>query len=209
MKKKQVEKPPNVEEENMKETTHSKSGVLKSTKKPTKKPTDSPIKKPIQDSVIESVEPKNVDSSNPISSQKGLMKIRRPQFNNKGVLFCEVSIPVSLASKKRQALDMAHKLQKNKCKIPVLLDNVKVKTDQDSDSERSYIRIEDSFTGSPQMDSPIKSNFEVTRNPDVNVNLSNIDKNIISSDHQPTSIREKTLVLLYWVSHTESNTKEV
>lgn len=69
--------------------------------------------------------------------------VQKPQFNRKCVLYCEVSILVSPASKKRQALEMAHKLRKKKHKIPVPLDNVTVETDHNCDSERSEICVED------------------------------------------------------------------
>lgn len=46
-------------------------------------------------------------------------------------------------------------------KVPV--ENVTIETEHDSNSERSDIRIEDAYIGSPRRDSPIKSNFEEIR----------------------------------------------
>lgn len=198
-----------MEKEVTKETIQSKSGVLKRTKKPTKKPTDSPIQQHIQDPTFESFEPQNVDSSNPASFQKGIKKIWKPQFNRKGLLFRVVYVPISHASKKRQATDMAQKLNKNKRKHQDPLDNVIVKTDHDSDSGRSDGRIEDFVLGSPRRDSPLKLNFEATGDPDFNVNITNTDTRINSNDESLTSILEKTLVVPPRVSHTESNMEEV
>ncbi|CAI9290976.1 unnamed protein product [Lactuca saligna] len=121
-----------VKEEVMNEIIPSKSGIHKRTKKPVKNPIDSPIKQPLQEPKIESVELMHVDSSNTISSQKGIKKIRKPQFHRKGVLFREVSFLVSPASKKHQELDMDHKLQKKKCKNLVPINNVTVKTSHGS-----------------------------------------------------------------------------
>ncbi|CAH1416916.1 unnamed protein product [Lactuca virosa] len=112
------------------------------------------MKQPVQEPESESTKQTNVDSSNNLSSQKGIKKIRKPQFNRKGLLFHEVYVLVSPASHKRQALDMAQKLQKKKRKSAVQFEIFTVETDHDGDSERSDIRIEDSVIGSPQRDSP-------------------------------------------------------
>ncbi|CAI9264911.1 unnamed protein product [Lactuca saligna] len=77
-KKKQVEKPPTVKKDVMKETNPSILEILKRTKKPAKKPIDSPVKKLVQEPTIISTEQTHVDSSNVLSSQKGGKKIRKP-----------------------------------------------------------------------------------------------------------------------------------
>lgn len=104
---------------------------------------------------------------------------------------------------------MAQKLQKNKRKHQDPIDIVTVETDHDNDSGRSDIRIEDYVLGSPRMDSPIKSNFEVIWDPNVNVNVYNTDTNINPNDQPPTHIHEKTLAIPPGVSRTESNMEEV
>lgn len=64
-------------------------------------------------------------------------------------MFREVSVPVSPTSKKCQALDMAQKLKQEKRKHQDPLDQVNVETDNESNSGRSAIHIEDSMLGSP------------------------------------------------------------
>ena len=71
------------------------------------KPYESQIKTTTQEPVVESAEPKDVESSNPISSQGGQKKVRKPQFTKRVVLFSEVLIPCSPSSKKRRAIDMS------------------------------------------------------------------------------------------------------
>lgn len=121
----------------------------------------------------------------------------------------EVHVPISPASKKIQAIDMAHKLLKKKHKSPVPLEKVTVKTDHECDSERLDMWIEDSVIRSPQRDFPLKTNFEAIGDPDVNVNVSNMDTKINWSAHPPTSIPEKTLATPSRVSHNMSKTEKV
>ncbi|CAH1443145.1 unnamed protein product [Lactuca virosa] len=64
----------------------------------------------VQEPEIETTEETHVDSSHTHSSPKGIKKIRKPQFNKRGVSFRELTFSVSPASKKRQAMDMAQKL---------------------------------------------------------------------------------------------------
>ncbi|CAH1437462.1 unnamed protein product [Lactuca virosa] len=110
MKKTHTEKPQPAVEEVSKEIIPSKTSFLKRTKKPANKPCDSPVRPSVQEPEIELAEQTQVDSSHTHSSQKGIKKIRKHQFNRKGVLFREVSVLVSPASKKRQTFDMDHKL---------------------------------------------------------------------------------------------------
>ncbi|CAI9263234.1 unnamed protein product [Lactuca saligna] len=154
-KKKQVEQPQVMEEECVKETIAMKTGVLKCTKKPTKKPSDSPIKTYAQEQVVESVEPNVFEPANPVSSEGGPKKVKQLQFTRRGVLVHKVLYPRSPSSKKHRALDVDQQL-----KLSVLRENVTVKDENNSDSARSDIRIEDYFIGSPQKDTHIKSTFE-------------------------------------------------
>ncbi|CAH1436302.1 unnamed protein product [Lactuca virosa] len=92
----------------------TKTRVLKRTKKPPKKPSESPIKTTTKEPVVESAEPKDVEFSNPISSQGGPKKVQKPKFTRRGVLFREVPVPGSPDSKKHRAIDMAKKLNKKR-----------------------------------------------------------------------------------------------
>lgn len=89
---------PTVEDTNTqaKETLPSKYGVLKRLKKTAHRPRhspDMPLVKDVKSKII-----------------------LRPQLNSKGVVICEIPSPVSLASKKRRAEDMAKRISKNKKK---------------------------------------------------------------------------------------------
>ncbi|CAH1424953.1 unnamed protein product [Lactuca virosa] len=155
-KKKQTEKPPTVVDEVSKEIILSKTGILKHTKKPAKRPHDSSVRSSVQESEIETTKQTQVDSSHTHSSQKGIKKIRKPQFNRRGVLFREVHVPVVPTSKKLQALDMAQKLQKKKSKHQDPLDQVTIEADNDSDSGRLDIQNDYSRHESPRRDSSLK-----------------------------------------------------
>lgn len=79
-----------------------------------------------------------------MSSQGGPKRVRKAQFTWRGVIFREVMVPRSPASKKRQAIDMAQKLNKKKCKVQVPIENLTDETEHGSDNERSDFQIEDS-----------------------------------------------------------------
>ncbi|CAH1424012.1 unnamed protein product [Lactuca virosa] len=99
------------------------------------------IKTNSQELVVESVEPKDVESSNPISSQGDPKKVRKAQFTRRGVLFREVTVPGSPTSKKHRAIDMAQKLNKKKHEVQVPLENVTFETKHDSDSDSLRVSI--------------------------------------------------------------------
>lgn len=114
--------------------------------------------------------------------------MRNPQFNMRGILFHDIPVSASPASKKRRAFDMAHILQQKKKKHQDPLDQVTVETDNDSESGDN--RYDDFGVGSPRRDSLINSILEETRNFGVNVNVSNTDTITNSSDHTSISIVE-------------------
>lgn len=203
-KTKPVEKSQLVEEELVKEIIPTKIGVLKLTKKPAKNSSASLIKTTTHEPVFERVKSPVIESSNPRSSTKGTMKIRKLHVTKRGLLIQEVLFPSLPASKKHQVIDMAQKLHKKKRKDQVPLANLRGETEDDSDNERSDIQIEDSYIGSPRRDSRVDSNLKDTRDPDVSVNVSNTDTNINLSDQENINIPEKKLIKPSGVSHIES-----
>lgn len=131
--KKQVEKPPTVDEKVVKETIPWISGVPKRTKKHPKKPSHSPIKPTAHEPIVEGVEPNTIESLNHIYSLVGPKKVRKAHFTKKGVLFCDVLVPRSPASQKQRASDMAKKLNKKKHEVQVTVENMTAKTEHGSD----------------------------------------------------------------------------
>lgn len=143
-KKKQVEKPKEVEEELVKETISMKTGkgVLKRIKK-------SETTKPTQEPLVETAEPiaKTIPMENPVSSkdintQEGeitakkscFKRVKKLQITRRGVVLCEFSSPGSPALTKHQALDVAHKLKNRKHnQEEVQFEKVIMETENDSD----------------------------------------------------------------------------
>lgn len=82
------------------------------------------------------------------------------------------------------------------------MENVMVETDANSE-DANYV-MDGSFHISSRKDTSIKSNFNETSIPDVNVNVSNTDANINSGEQPSTSILEKTKVTPPEFSHSES-----
>lgn len=84
-----------MEEDVVKETILTKSGVLQQTNKQAKKHSHSLIKDSNHELVFESVELTIVETSYPFSSNDGPKKDKKTQFTIKGVLFCEILVPGS------------------------------------------------------------------------------------------------------------------
>ena len=98
----------------------------------------------------------------------------------------------SLATKKCRALDDVQNINKRKNEhAEVQFEEVIFKIENESDSNRSNIQIEDSCNGSPRKDIPIKSTFEETRIPDVTTNISDTCVNIDSGAQPNTNTPEK------------------
>lgn len=108
--KKKTEQPKpiqeNVEEEVSKEVIPSKPGILHRTKKLAHRPHHSPE--------MTSVQVDNISSPKHVCTMMGVKMIQKPQLNRRGVLIREINVPVSPASKKRQAREMVKKIMKKK-----------------------------------------------------------------------------------------------
>lgn len=138
---------------------------------------------------------------------KGLKKL---QFTRWGVILHEVSSHGSPTSKKHRALDVVQRLKKrNHDQDEVQFEKLNVDTKNDSHSDDSDTRIEDSFHVSPQKDTPIKSIFEETRILDVTTHVADMGKNIDSGEQKPINIYYKATIIPSGVSHTKSIREEV
>lgn len=123
------------------------------------------------------------------------------------MLIQEIHVPVSPASKKRQAQELVKKIKK-KMQLEDPLDKVIVETDHGSDRKGLIFALK-TLTFLTSKDSLVQSIFKEIGNPGANVNVSNMDTNTNSSDSPSTSILEKTMVIPPEVLQTESNTEEV
>ena len=73
-------------------------------------------------------------------------------------------------------------------------------TVNESDSDRSEIRIKYYFLVSPRKDTPVKSNFEEIWISNVTINLSDTGVNVASGEHQTPIIHEMVKVIPFGVS---------
>lgn len=127
-----------------KEVMPSKNGVLKRSNKMAHRPLHPPER--------------------PSVKEENFKITRNPQINSKGVVICEIPTPVSPASKKQRALDMAKCVSKNKKKVvkDPMYEVVPESNFDESGNSQSPPRDIDMGFPSPTRDSPIKSNVEET-----------------------------------------------
>ncbi|CAI9285916.1 unnamed protein product [Lactuca saligna] len=118
----------------------------------------------------------------------------KPQLNRKRVVFREIPTPVSPASKKRIAKDMAKRTSKKQKKMRKL-----IISEESMDEEvvlESPLGDDNMAIPSPTRNSPIKLNFEEIGNSCGSVKASNVDATTNQGDPSKISNPEKTTVIL-------------